>query len=55
MPLFDPQRPKGFTNLILTKLDGEIEMNTHATGACVIILNEKAAAEVFDTIGEWLG
>jgi hypothetical protein len=30
-------------------------MNPHATGACVIVLDEKAAVEVFDAIGEWLG
>ena len=45
----------GFTNLVISKRDGEIEMNPHATGACVIIFDEKAAAEVFDAIGEWLG
>ncbi|MGH3781362.1 MAG: hypothetical protein ACRDRO_12235, partial [Pseudonocardiaceae bacterium] len=43
------------TNLILTKRDGEIETNPHATGGCVIVLDEKSAAEVFDAIGEWLG
>lgn len=47
--------PRGFTNLILTKRDGEIEMNPHATGACVIVLDERAAAKVFDAIGKWLG
>lgn len=47
--------PRGFTNLVLTKCDGEIEMNPHATGGCVIVLDEKAAAELFDCIGEWLG
>jgi hypothetical protein len=46
---------RGFTNLVVTKRDGEIEMNPHATGQCVVIFDEKAAAALFDAFGEWLG
>jgi hypothetical protein len=41
--------------LVCTKRDGDIELNPHATDQCVIILDEKAAAELFDALGKWLG
>lgn len=41
--------------MVVTKRDGLIEMDPHVTGQCVIIFDEKAAAELLDTIGEWLG
>jgi hypothetical protein len=44
----------GYTNLVITKLGSLIELDPHAIG-CVILLNEKAATELFDTLGEWLG
>jgi hypothetical protein len=47
--------PAGFTNLVLRKLDGEIELDPHATGACVIRLDEDAATAVRDQLSEWLG
>ncbi|MGH3522209.1 MAG: hypothetical protein ACRDU4_05125 [Mycobacterium sp.] len=46
---------KGFTNLVISKRDGQIVMDPHATGGCVVVFDEKAAAELFGTIGEWLG
>jgi hypothetical protein len=46
--------PRGFTNLVATKRDDLIELDPHAIG-CVILLNEKAASELFDVLGEWLG
>jgi hypothetical protein len=47
--------PRGFTNLAATKRDDLIELDPHVTGGCVIILDEKAATELFDTLEEWLG
>jgi hypothetical protein len=47
--------PRGFTNLVVTKRDNLIEVDPHVTGQCVIILDEKAASELFDALGEWLG
>jgi hypothetical protein len=41
--------------LVCTKRDGDIELNPHATGQCVILLDEKAANALFDVLGEWLG
>jgi hypothetical protein len=45
---------EGFTNLVMRKLDGEIELNPHATGACMLRLDQAAATAVRDTITEWL-
>jgi hypothetical protein len=45
----------GFANLVLRKLDGEIELDPHATGAGVIRLDEDAATAVRDQLSEWLG
>jgi hypothetical protein len=44
----------GYTNLVIIKLDSLIELDPHAIG-CVIILDEKAATELFDALVEWLG
>lgn len=46
---------RGFVPLVVTKKDGDIELNPHATNQCVIILNETAATQLFDVLGEWLG
>ena len=46
---------RGFTPMVCTKRDGDIELNPHATDQCVIILNENAATALFDLLGEWLG
>jgi hypothetical protein len=46
---------RGFTNLVMRKLDGEIEFDPHAVGACVLRLDEQAATQVRDQITEWLG
>jgi hypothetical protein len=45
----------GFTNLVATKRDGSIELDPHATGSCVIVLDEAAATTLFDVLGQWLG
>jgi hypothetical protein len=47
--------PRGFTNLVVTKRDHLIEMDPHVTAQCLIIFDEKAATELFDALGEWLG
>ena len=41
--------PRGFTNLVVTKRDGLIEMDPHVTGQCVIIFYVKAAADSLAT------
>lgn len=46
---------KGFCNLRLTKTDGEIVLDPHVGGACVLRLDEGAATQLFELLGEWLG
>ncbi|MGH3997808.1 MAG: hypothetical protein ACRDTJ_10140 [Pseudonocardiaceae bacterium] len=46
---------RGFCNLRVTKVNGEIELDPHVAGACVIRLDRTAAVQLFDLIGEWLG
>lgn len=46
---------RDFTNLVVTKRGGEIELNPHAYGACLITLNEDAARVLLEALGEWLG
>ena len=43
-----------FTNIVMSKVDGTITIDPHAT-ACVIELDEDAAREVHATLGTWLG
>jgi hypothetical protein len=45
---------RGFTPLVCTKVDDLIQLDPHAMG-CVIQLDEKAATELFDLLGAWLG
>ncbi|HEX5348515.1 MAG TPA: hypothetical protein VFW64_15645 [Pseudonocardiaceae bacterium] len=46
---------RGFTPLVCRKVDDLIELDPHATNGCVLIFDEKAATELFDVLGEWLG
>ncbi|MDQ3760724.1 MAG: hypothetical protein M3460_03235 [Actinomycetota bacterium] len=45
---------RNFTNLVVSKRDGNIVLDPHATGACVIILGEAAANQLFDLLRAWL-
>lgn len=47
--------PIGFTNLVITKVGGTIELDPHVTGACIIHLDETEASALRDTLTEWLG
>jgi hypothetical protein len=46
--------PRGFANLVERKLNGEIVLDPHVTGACVIILDEDAATALFEVLRTWL-
>ncbi|MGH3802742.1 MAG: hypothetical protein ACRDTD_21975 [Pseudonocardiaceae bacterium] len=46
---------RGFTNLVVRRLDDGIELDPHAVGGCVVTLDEAAANQLFDLLGEWLG
>jgi hypothetical protein len=47
--------PRGFTNLVIErKPNGEIVLDPHVTGECVIILDQTAAKAVFTLLRTWL-
>ncbi len=46
---------RGFTNVVMSKREGKITLDPHATGACVIELDEAEATAVWDQLTEWLG
>ncbi|HEY6422640.1 MAG TPA: hypothetical protein VIY28_05190 [Pseudonocardiaceae bacterium] len=45
----------GFTNLVVSKHGGRIELDPHVTGQCVITLEEDATRVLYELLGEWLG
>ena len=47
--------PRGFANLVVEKQGGEIILDPHVTGECVIILDEDQARVIRDAFIEWLG
>ena len=44
-----------FTNVVITKINGEIELDPHAVRACVIRFDEDGATALRDTLMAWLG
>ncbi|HSL08344.1 MAG TPA: hypothetical protein VK887_10265 [Pseudonocardiaceae bacterium] len=46
---------RGFCNLRVRKIDGEIVLDPHVAGSCVLRLDEAAATQLFDILGEWVG
>ncbi len=45
----------GFTNLVVKKCNGQIELDPHVDRGCVIRLDERGATVVCDVLTEWLG
>jgi hypothetical protein len=45
----------GFTNLVVTKRDGTLVLDPHATGQCLLTLDKDAARELYETLGQWFG
>jgi hypothetical protein len=46
---------RGFTNLVVSKRHGEIELDPHVDRSCVILLDESGATALRDALTEWLG
>lgn len=44
-----------FVNLLVSKRDGEIILDPHVTGQCVLTLTEDEACALRDALTEWLG
>ncbi|MGH3772393.1 MAG: hypothetical protein ACRDRW_13535 [Pseudonocardiaceae bacterium] len=47
--------PRNFANLVVEKQGGEIILDPHVTGECVIILDEDGATALFEVLRRWLG
>ncbi len=45
----------GFTNLVVSKRDGQIELDPPVTGQCLLTLAEDEAVALRDALTEWLG
>jgi hypothetical protein len=45
----------GFTNLVVSKRNGEIELDAHVDGSCLLTLSEDEACTLRDVLTEWLG
>jgi hypothetical protein len=45
----------GFTNLAVSKRNGEIELDPHVDGSCLLTLSEDAACALRDALTELLG
>jgi hypothetical protein len=45
----------GFVNLVVSKRSGEIELDPHADGSCLLTLSEDEACALRDVLIEWLG
>jgi hypothetical protein len=43
---------RGFCNLRVSKVNGEIVLNPHVAGSCVLSFDEAAATQLFDILGE---
>jgi hypothetical protein len=44
-----------FCNVRLRKIGGEIEIDPHVDGSCVVRFDEDAATALYTLFGEWLG
>lgn len=45
---------EGFTNLVVTRNENTITLNSHADNSCVLTLDEVTANAFHETLGEWL-
>jgi hypothetical protein len=45
----------GFTNLVVSKRNGEIVLDPHVDGGCLLTLSEDEACALRDVLTEWLG
>jgi hypothetical protein len=47
--------PAGFANLVVSKVNGAVELDPHVDGCCLLTLDEDAAIELRNALTEWLG
>jgi hypothetical protein len=46
---------RGFTNLVVSKRNSDIELDPHVDRGCVILLDESGARVLSEALQEWLG
>jgi hypothetical protein len=46
---------RGFCNLRMSKVDGQIVLDPHVAGCCAVWLDEEQATAMRDQLTEWLG
>jgi hypothetical protein len=46
---------RGYTNLVVTKRGGHLELAPRVTGQCVIMLDEDSARILVEALAGWLG
>lgn len=44
----------GFTNLVVTKERAAVVFDPHLDGSCVVSIDENAARELHQALGQWL-
>lgn len=49
------QGAMGFVNLVVSKRNGEIQLDPHVDGSCLLTLSEDEACALRDVLIEWLG
>ncbi|HEX4100538.1 MAG TPA: hypothetical protein VHY21_08350 [Pseudonocardiaceae bacterium] len=47
--------PAGFANVVVSKRDGQIQLDCHVDGSCVLTLDEEEAIALRDALIAWLG
>ncbi|MGH3774103.1 MAG: hypothetical protein ACRDRW_22375 [Pseudonocardiaceae bacterium] len=47
--------PVGFTTLVVSKRDGQVDLDPHAAGAYTITIDEDGARVLRDALVEWFG
>ncbi|MGH3426921.1 MAG: hypothetical protein ACRDRI_08885 [Pseudonocardiaceae bacterium] len=47
--------PVVFTTLVVSKRDGQVDLDPHAAGACTIMIDEDGARVLRDALVEWFG
>lgn len=46
--------PAGFTNLVVTRGPGVVVFDPHVDGSCVVAIDDAAARELHQALGQWL-
>jgi hypothetical protein len=45
---------RGFSNIVIRKVEDGIELDPHAVGACVLAIDEENTRTMVETVAEWL-